>query len=81
MTRVPTLLNNQRIPSLQNPNTLPSHDESARHFAEGDRVIAPARPGFPAGTVMKLMTGGYVLVRWDANVMETSYCGELDRAG
>ena len=66
---------------MQKSSALSSHDESARHFAEGDRVVAPSRPGFPAGTVMKLMTSGYVLVRWDANVMETSYCAELDRIG
>lgn len=66
---------------MHNPNALPSPDESAPHFAEGDRVVAPSRPGFPAGTVVKLMTSGYVLVRWDVNVMEASCCGELDRAG
>lgn len=55
-------------------------DEHAHDFAEGDRVVAPARPGFPAGTVVKLMTQGYLLVRWDGNVLETTYHHELSRA-
>jgi adenine/guanine phosphoribosyltransferase-like PRPP-binding protein len=55
-------------------------DEHTHDFAAGDRVVAPARPGFPAGTVMKLMTQGYVLVRWDGNVLETTYHCELDKA-
>src|SRR5262249_27753264 len=56
------------------------HIATAPHgFTEGDRVVAPARPGFPAGTVLKLMTQGYLLVRWDANVLESSFHTELDR--
>lgn len=50
----------------------------ARFFGEGDRVMAPSRPGFPSGTVMKRLTQGYVLVRWDANVLETASHSELD---
>jgi hypothetical protein len=55
-------------------------DEHAHSFAEGDRVMAPSRPGFPAGTVVKLLTQGHVLVRWDGNVLETASHGELDRS-
>lgn len=40
--------------------------------------MAPARPGFPAGTVMKRMTHGYLLIRWDANVLETTHRNELE---
>lgn len=64
---------------MRQSNAVQMLNEPAHAFAEGDRVIARLRPGFPAGTVMRLMTHGYVLVRWDMNVLETSYCGELDR--
>ena len=63
---------------MRQSNAVQKLNDSTHAFVEGDRVIAPSRPGFPAGTVLKLMTSGYVLVRWDANVLETSYCGELD---
>ena len=64
---------------MRQSNAVQMLNEPAQAFEAGDRVIAPARPGFPAGTVMKLMASGYVLVRWDVNVLETSYCGELNR--
>jgi hypothetical protein len=48
-------------------------------FAEGDRVRAPRRPRFPQGTVVRLMTGGYVLVRWDGDVLETAHHSELEK--
>lgn len=53
-------------------------DEHTHSFVEGDRVMAPARPGFPAGTVVKILTQGYLLVRWDGNVLETANGSELD---
>lgn len=46
-------------------------------FAEGDRVAAISRPGFPQGTVVKLMDLGYLLVQWDGNVLETAHHREL----
>lgn len=49
-----------------------SHD-----FHEGDRVAAISRPGFPSGTVVKRMAGGYLLVRWEGNVLETAHFAEL----
>jgi len=48
-------------------------------FAEGDRVAAASRPGFPLGTVLKVMDLGYLLVRWDSNVLETAHHRELVR--
>ena len=53
-------------------------NEHKNSFVEGDRVMVPSRPGFPAGTVVKLLTQGYLLVRWDGNVLETASHGELD---
>jgi adenine/guanine phosphoribosyltransferase-like PRPP-binding protein len=53
----------------------PSHP-----FTEGDRVIAPSRPGFPHGTILKLLDRGFLLVRWDGDVLETSYHRDLSKA-
>jgi len=49
-------------------------------FGEGDRVAAPSRPGFPKGTILKLMDLGFVLVRWDGDVLETAHHLELAKA-
>jgi hypothetical protein len=46
-------------------------------FAEGDRVRAARRADFPAGTVLRVMDLGYLLVRWDSNVLETAHHAEL----
>jgi len=48
-------------------------------FAEGDRVRAPRRPQFPEGTIVKLMDAGFVLVRWDGDVLETAHHSELEK--
>ncbi len=54
--------------------------QAADHdFEEGDRVAATSRPGFPKGTVMKLMDQGYLLVRWDGDVLETAHHLEITR--
>ncbi len=50
---------------------------TAHGFHAGDRVRARSRPGFPAVTVVKLMDGGFVLVRWDGDVLETAHHSEL----
>ena len=65
--------------ALRNSTAALLPNESAQALLEGDRVWAPSRPGFPAGTVMKLLTQGYALVRWDANVLETAHRSQLDR--
>lgn len=52
----------------------PEHD-----FAAGDRVRAPRRQQFPRGTVVKLMDHGFLLVRWDGDVLETAHCSELEK--
>jgi hypothetical protein len=46
-------------------------------FLEGDRVRAHRRPDFPLGTIVKLMALGYLLVRWDGDVLETAHYTEL----
>jgi hypothetical protein len=50
-------------------------------FAEGDRVRAPRRQQFPRGAVVKLLEKGFVLVRWDGDVLETAHYSELEKAG
>jgi hypothetical protein len=44
---------------------------------EGDRVAAVSRPGFPTGTIVKRMENGFILVRWDGDVLETAHFAEL----
>lgn len=57
-----------------------SMTESSEHgFFEGDRVVATARPGFPPGTVIKRMDRGFLLVRWDGDVLETAHHLELTK--
>ena len=43
------------------------------NLQEGDRVRAPHRDPFPDGTVLKLLDRGFVLIRWDSDVLETSH--------
>ncbi|HKU15842.1 MAG TPA: hypothetical protein VJQ52_15710 [Steroidobacteraceae bacterium] len=40
---------------------------------------APRRTQFPQGTVIKLMDSGYLLVRWDGDVLETAHHSELEQ--
>ena len=40
---------------------------------------APRRAQFPQGTVIKLMDSGYLLVRWDGDVLETAHHSELEQ--
>ncbi len=49
-------------------------------FAEGDRVRARRRVQFPQGTVVRLMDQGYLLVRWDGDVLETAHHSELEKS-
>ena len=46
-------------------------------FSEGDRVRAVNRDDFPLGTVIKLLDLGFVLIRWDGDVLETAHHREL----
>ena len=55
--------------------------KTAHLFAEGDRVRAARRPEFPDGTVLRLMDLGYLLIRWDSDVLETAHHSELTKIG
>lgn len=46
-------------------------------FTEGDRVRAVNRDEFPPGTVVKLLDLGFILIRWDGDVLETAHHREL----
>jgi hypothetical protein len=46
---------------------------------DGDRVRATHRAGFPDGTVIKVLGAGFVLVRWDGDVLETAHPAELTK--
>ncbi len=49
-------------------------------FAIGDSVRALRRPGFPEGTVVQLLDGGFVLVRWQGELLETAHHSDIDGA-
>jgi len=49
-------------------------------FAVGDRVQALRRPEFPSAFVVQLLDGGFVLVRWQGDLLETAHQSEIDRA-
>jgi hypothetical protein len=48
-------------------------------FVEGDRVRATHREPFPAGTVVRLLELGFVLIRWDGDVLETAHHRDLTK--
>jgi hypothetical protein len=50
---------------------------ASHSFAESDRVRARNRPEFPDGTVLRVMDLGYLLIRWDSDVLETAHHTEL----
>lgn len=68
---------NALISAEHGPNNRPLMPKSAHNFAEGDRVRAARRPEFPDGTVLRLMDLGYLLIRWDSDVLETAHHSEL----
>jgi hypothetical protein len=48
-------------------------------FAIGDKVRALRRPGFPEGVVVQLLDGGFVLVRWQGELLETAQRSDIER--
>jgi hypothetical protein len=55
--------------------------DSREVLAVCDRVRAVRRPGFPSGSVLKLLDRGLVLVRWDGYVLETADSMQLTSRG
>jgi hypothetical protein len=46
----------------------------------GDNVRAVRRPEFPQGIVVQILDGGFVLVRWQGDLLETAHFSEIERA-
>ena len=40
---------------------------------------ARARTNFPLGTVLRIMARGYLLVRWDGDILETAHHSEIEK--
>jgi hypothetical protein len=49
-------------------------------FVVGDSVRASRRPEFPTGIVVQILDGGFVLVRWQGDLLETAHQGDIERA-
>lgn len=62
--------------SLSRPMITGADDPS---LSEGQRVASATRTDFPLGTVLRILGDGYVLVRWDGNVLETAHHQDLIR--
>ena len=57
------------------------HMERHPHmFAVGDQVRALRRPEFPTGVVVQVLDGGFLLVRWQGNLLETAHHGDIEPA-
>ena len=59
---------------------LPQMEKNHQPFKIGDRVRALRRPGFPEGVVIQLLDAGFVLVRWDGELLETAHHNDIERA-
>jgi hypothetical protein len=73
---------NRVTTAIHRPGTAtprPFMPKSSHNLAEGDRVRAARRPEFPDGTVLRLMDLGYLLIRWDSDVLETAHHSELTK--
>jgi hypothetical protein len=49
-------------------------------FSIGDRVRALRRTGFPEGTILQLLDSGFVLVRWQGDLLETAHYSDVEHA-
>ena len=65
--------------ALDQPARITRMNKPVHGFAEGDRVRAPRRTQFPQGTVVKVMDQGFLLVRWDGDVLETAHHSEIEK--
>jgi hypothetical protein len=49
-------------------------------FVVGDSVRALRRPEFPTGSVVQILDGGFILVRWQGDLLETAHHSDIERA-
>jgi hypothetical protein len=55
-------------------------DSQQHDFKVGDPVRALRRADFPAGTVVQLLDGGFLLIRWNGQLLETAHHSDVERA-
>lgn len=65
--------------SLSGPARPMSNSADDPSFDKGQRVASATRAEFPLGTVLRPLGGGYVLVQWDGNILETAHHRDLRR--
>ncbi|MBC7983716.1 MAG: hypothetical protein H7Y02_07680 [Candidatus Obscuribacterales bacterium] len=53
-------------------------DSQQHGFKVGDQVRATRRRDFPHGKVMQLLDDGFVLVRWNGQLLETAHHSDLE---
>jgi len=56
-------------------------DEQVHSFKVGDPVRAARRADFPHGVVVQLLADGFLLVRWNGQLLETAHHSDLELAG
>ena len=54
-------------------------EKQPHRFAIGDKVRVLRRPGFPNGSIVQILDGGFVLVRWQGDLLETAHHVDLER--
>lgn len=54
-------------------------EKQPHDFAIGDKVRALRRLDFPDGTVVQVLDGGFVLVRWHGDLLETAHHTDIQR--
>jgi hypothetical protein len=55
-------------------------DSQQHEFKVGDTVRALRRVDFPTGTVVQLLDGGFLLVRWNGQLLETAHHSDIELA-
>jgi hypothetical protein len=54
-------------------------DSHLHDLKVGDQVRAIRRADFPRGTVVQLLDGGFLLVRWNGQLLETAHHSDVER--
>lgn len=54
-------------------------DSQQHDLKVGDQVRAIRRADFPRGTVVQILDGGFILVRWDGQLLETAHYSDVER--
>jgi hypothetical protein len=49
-------------------------------FVVGDKVRALRRLEFPTGSVVQVLDDGFVLVRWQGDLLETAHHSDIESA-